>query len=208
MSSIRSYLEAEFLKFICLNKSNIRIKKLGVVKEGFFHLKETNLDIRSIYGPVDKEEKKESQSFNKNLKFRIEGGNLNIGSIQGNVNFEFIDSENDLGFESNLFIDNLDCNKFALKSDTANFNRCEVFINKINSSCKFDLKKVKNFIIFVNVDHKEDFVVSHNKSIIYGLYEKDKSVIEVNSEIKPEIMEVSSWEYMKRRIQRKINNKS
>lgn len=207
IASIRSYLEAEFVNFISLNKSNIRLKKLGVVKEGFFHLKETNMDIRSIYGPVEKEKIFNSETINKNITFRIEGGNLNIGSIQGNVSFEFFDSDENKEFESNLFIDNLDCDKFAIKSEAENFNRCEMFINKINSSCVFDVKKVKHFIIFVNIDTKEDFVVKHNNSVIYGIYNKDKSVIEVNSETKPEIMEVSSWDYMKRRIEKKRMNK-
>ena len=209
-ASIRSYLEAEYLKFVSKNSSTIRIKKLGVVKEGLFDLKRTNLDIRSIYGPVEKKEisyrNDEIKTPSKLLTFKITGGNLNLGSIQGNVKLEFIDTEI---CESNLFIDSLDCEKFYLKSNTSNLNKCEVFINEVKTSCLFELNKaLKSFILFVNVDKKEDFVVRYNNSIIYGDPENgNKSVIEVKSETKPEILQVSSWDYMKRRIERKITNK-
>jgi hypothetical protein len=211
VSNIRSYLEAEFINFVSKNISHIRIKKLGVVKEGLFHLKKTNLDIRSIYGPVEKQEKEEKlEEITKRqirlLTFKIEGGNINLGSVQGNVAFELLNSSE--SFESNLFIDSLDCDRFHLKSQTDHLNRCEVFVNKVNNSCLFELKKVKNFILFVNVDTKEDFVVSYNNSIIYGsTQDGNKSVIEVKSETRPEILEVSSWDYMKRRIERKRMNK-
>jgi hypothetical protein len=209
VANIKSYLEAEYLKFVSKNSSNIRIKKLGVVKEGLFDLKQTNLDIRSIYGPVEKKEILDANDQTKTpvrlLTFKIDGGNLNLGSIQGNVKLEFIDSETR---ESNLFIDSLDCDSFYLKSNTSYLNKCEVFINEVKTSCLFEVNKVKSFILFVNVDTKEDFVVSYNNSIIFGdPHNGNKRVIEVKSETKPEILQVSSWDYMKRRIERKITNK-
>lgn len=197
--TIKSYLEAKKIFFQILNSSKIRIKKLGVVNEGIFNLNNCEADIRSIYGPV---------KDNEQLEFNIKNTNLMVGSVQGNIKIlseEF----------SKITIENLECNNFFFKSSNKDeISELEIFINNVKNSLKIEGEGIK-IILYLNLDSQVKFSVRHNESFIYNNYVNSEStggdsskIIEIKSNSIPEIIEITSWEYMKRKIERKIKSKS
>jgi hypothetical protein len=162
---------------------------LGVVKHGEINLKNTDLEIRSIYGP----------KLEHPLTLNISESKLQLGSIQGNIK---ISSSN----ECQVIIENMECLSFEFTSTNDEHSYLEIFINSIQSPLKIKGEKIKTLII-LNSENIASASIIHNGNKISTNAENEENIIDIQSQTNPSIMKMTSWEFMKRKIENKIKNK-
>jgi hypothetical protein len=182
--SIKSSLETKVLKFICI-EAIISIKKLGVVNNGIFDIKNGNLDIRAIYA-----------SQTDFIEMNVYQGMIKIGSLQGNMKINTINA--------NIIIENLDCNSLIVNSSQN--NEIEIFINNIKEESVINSNEDSPHKFFINKEANNSFTIIWKKDILYGTND-NRNVLMLNTKLKPDICEVEYWDYMKRKIQRVIDLK-
>jgi len=185
----KSYMEAENLEINIPESSILRLKKIGITNLAEINLKNSSLDVRSVFGPninireeIEESNKKPNNQETGNqtlnyILYNCEKSLINIGSIQGNNYFNLN--------SCNLTIDNIDCTSFILKSK--NTDEIRIFLNSFRNLSKDDFfylefldeiiqdyssafssindKKLdrehvfKNKNIFINEDHKNDILI-------------------------------------------------
>jgi len=193
----RSYLEGENLFIDIPNESVFRVKKIGVANKGKINLSNSDIDIRSVFSPTNKdyneskpakpealsENLKEKIQAQKFLEFSCQNSNINIGSLHGN---NFLNLNN-----CNLIIDNIDCENFILNS--TNSKSLEIFINsleKLEENDFFFLKLTENFNEKSGNDNNymENFsenhdLAKHKKIFINEENKNDVLILNVNSSL-------------------------
>jgi hypothetical protein len=196
--NIKSYLEANIVNFVSLHTSIIRIKKMGIVKEGYFKLNEADFDCRSIYGP---------KITGNYLEFNINDGNISIGTLQGNVRIN-------VNKNAKINIDNLECQNFELNCNNQQGDSLiEIFINDVGQSCFINSGRNK-LVLYINSEKNGSFKIKTNLDII-GKEKNPKEspnddklqIINVNASISPNILELSSWDYTRKKIESKIKER-
>jgi hypothetical protein len=183
---IKSYIEAKCLNLIA-DTANINIKKLGVVNSGQFNVNKGQIDIRSAYLPQE-----------DNFELNIKEGDLVIGSCHGNLR---INTQ-----KANIIIENLDCK--ALNINATEDNQCEIFINNLSANSKISSNNNLPNKLFINETCNGKIAIKCEKSGRYFFGSEDcQTFLHINSKTDPSVIPISSWDYMKRKINRVINSK-
>jgi hypothetical protein len=182
--SMKSSLETKELRFACI-EAFISIKKLGVVNNGVFNIRNGNIDIRSVYST--------KTDF---LEMNVDEGMIKLGSLQGSMKINTI--------SANIIIENLDCNSLIINSRQN--NEIEIFINNIKERSEINTNENAPHKLFVNKEANNTFSIKWNDELLYGISD-NQNVLIFNTIFKPDVSEVEYWDYMKRKIQRVIDLK-
>jgi hypothetical protein len=183
---IKSYIEAKVVDFFG-ESVYMTVKKLGVVDRGSFTIKSGSVDIRSAYLPQT-----------GICAFNIGMGKLTLGSCHGNL---IINTDN-----AKINIENLDCGQLIIKS--MEDNECEIFITNIQKNSKISSFNTVPYKLFINEENKNlSIKCDRTGTLLYGSDGDGSPTLFVDSYTQPIVTSISSWEYMKRKIQRVINTK-
>ena len=196
---ISSSIEAYNFNFSVLPIfSNFRIKKLGIVEKGLIHISRGTLNISTIYGnnlEIISDLNCQIQSNNINLE-----GKLIVNICSGEI---VIDSLESKSFD--LFIGNNSDVKIFVKSIKED---SFIYIDNLNNN-------LTNICIYISEDNAlNSFKIEENNNILYKPFEeleklptifiKSKNNYKHNNII---IKKTTSWDYLKEKITKKLNNK-
>ena len=184
---IKSSLEVEKLELVSIF-SHIKIKKLGLTISGLIKSGISEIDIRSIY----------NNSPTNFLVIENERGFINLGNVQGNLKI--------LSKESKIIIDSLDCKECEIITESSEIS---IFFNSLEKNAQIHSKNGQ-INLFVNSDNTELFNIFYVDKNIFLLKsnEKNANTINISSVIEPKLTKISSWEYIKEKIERKLNLKN
>jgi len=194
---IKSSLECQYFNFQS-KLSILKIKKFGLVNKGLIKSNIAEIDIRSYFGPKNK---------NEELKIEVNYGEILFGACQGNLRIESNDAK--------IVLDNIECEDVNINTKSSYI---EAFINKIGS---MNISSVESeIILYLNEDNSSLKVFYENENkYIFEPKKRDErkegnqadedslSIIKISSNKKPVISTISAWDYIKKKIERKIYNK-
>ena len=183
---LKSSLEVGKLEIVSLI-SLIKIKKLGISDSGLIKSDISEIDIRSIY----------NNSPSNFLVIENERGFINLGNCQGNLKI--------ITKESKIVIDSLDCKECEIITENSEIT---VFFNSIEKNAIILSKKGK-INLFINSDKSDMFNIFYEDKNVYLLKSNENisNIIRISSENEPKITLISSWEYIKEKLERKLKNK-
>ena len=183
---IKSSLEVERLKMISAFLL-LKIKKLGIVNTGLIKAQIAEIDIRSVY----------NNSQSDFLIIECERGVIELGNYQGNLKIK--------SKEAKIIIDSLDCKECEIYTENSEIS---IFFNSLEKHSNITSTN-GNVTLFINADKSNCFNILYKEKNKYLMKsnENNENAIIVSSENEPKIVSISSWDYIKEKIERKIRNK-